>query len=205
MCTTANNADMHSRQFHSKLISIEHLGGSGMSASLVPVASFQFLYQAEAAQFHLQTAGIESYLENATIVNTDWVLGNAVGDVKVLTSSEDAEAAVEVLKQMTAPKGLRTEDLSVCLACGREMQADQAACAACGWSYLDEGMEDDCISSELSETCQVEEMEFSDSHVTPTVHGRMSIFAKQAIAVCLVCLFAVLGLLTLMTMLAMVR
>jgi hypothetical protein len=109
-----------------------------MSQDLVTVASFQFLPEAEATKLRLEAEGLTVYLADAETVNMDWFLGNAIGNIKVQTSSAQAEAAVAVLEQMRRERQQRKEqpdEANVCLACGAALPDDAAQCAACGWSY----------------------------------------------------------------------
>ena len=75
----------------------------------------------------------------------DWLLGNAVGNIKLQTSQSEAEAAAILIAQHRArvrePAENETleeadrSDTTPCLACGEPMPEDQSACPACGWSY----------------------------------------------------------------------
>lgn len=66
-------------------------------ASLVTVATFDFLPQAEIARGRLQAEGIFCELADANLVQTDWLYSLAVGGIKLRVAAEDAERALAIL------------------------------------------------------------------------------------------------------------
>jgi hypothetical protein len=114
-----------------------------MADDLVTVGQFQFGPEAEAARLHLEEVGIPAYISDGETVTMDWLLGNAIGYVKVQVATSQAEAALAVLEKMkSAPRraeeaGEGDGDSQTCLACGAEMARTSSKCASCGWSYQD--------------------------------------------------------------------
>jgi hypothetical protein len=119
-----------------------------MAGEMVTVATFRFAHEAELARLHLAEVGITAYIADAETVAMDWLLSNAIGNVKLQVAAKDAEEAAALLAQaeeMRLEDRLPDwddeddeEDTSVCLACGEEIPEDETKCPGCGWSYEDE-------------------------------------------------------------------
>lgn len=122
-----------------------------MTDEFVTVATFPTQPEAEAARAMLEAEGIPAILSDVEIVNMDWLLGNAVGYIKLRVPPSRAEAASGLLERIDAERRRRrdeaeaggdwpvSDDMS-CLACGAAMPEDEDRCPACGWSY-DDGRE----------------------------------------------------------------
>ncbi len=119
-----------------------------MSRDFVTLQTFRFLPEAEAARLYLENGGLHAILTDAEIVNMDWLLGNAVGNIKLQVPNDEAERAVELLREAEAFRAAqkhddRTDDEnddedstdSVCLACGATMHENETHCSHCGWSF----------------------------------------------------------------------
>ena len=112
-----------------------------MDEELVTVAGYRFATEAELAKMHLEEAGIPAFLADAETVNMDWLLGNAIGDIKVQVARSQAEAATEVLAARQNPPSEAEEDdepenaPAGCLSCGKEIPEGESKCPACGWTY----------------------------------------------------------------------
>jgi ribosomal protein S27AE len=65
--------------------------------ALVAVAYFRDLADAEIARMTLQSFGVDCMLCDQELVRIDWSLSTAIGGIKLLVRSEDAEAAKELL------------------------------------------------------------------------------------------------------------
>lgn len=89
---------------------------------LMTVREFRDLPAALLAQGLLQSAGIECFLDNANIVRMDWLWSNAVGGLKLRVKPEEAQAALEILKQ-PIPAGFNVEDVGI---------YEQPKCPKCG-------------------------------------------------------------------------
>lgn len=70
---------------------------------LVTIATFQETATAGLAQSQLQSAGINAYLADAEILNTDWLLNNALGGIKLQVANDDEQRARELLAIDTDP------------------------------------------------------------------------------------------------------
>jgi hypothetical protein len=112
-----------------------------MTDDLVTVGNYQFLPEAQAACLHLEAEGIRPFLSDAETVNMDWLLGNAIGLVRLQVPRSQAEAALAVLERTRARRGGQedkppeTAEAPACLSCGAELPPGGATCASCGWSY----------------------------------------------------------------------
>jgi hypothetical protein len=115
-----------------------------MVDDLVTIREYECLPEAEAARMHLRAAGIQAVLTDAEAVSMDWVLGNALGYIKLQVPRTKAQAALAALAvgastRRSRKKKRRRRGEEECLACGAALRREQSRCAACGWSYLAEG------------------------------------------------------------------
>ncbi len=117
-----------------------------MPSDFVTIATFATLPEAEAARLRIETDGIPTTIVDAEIVNMDWLLGNAVGYIKLQVPRTRAVAATAVLDQIAAERRERLaradehgdDATPTCLACGAVMPDDGDRCPACDWSWTDE-------------------------------------------------------------------
>jgi hypothetical protein len=70
-----------------------------MAGRLVTIATFDLPAKARLAQNVLEAAGIKAAVADETTVAMDWLLGAAIGWVKVQVMEEDAERAVTALEE----------------------------------------------------------------------------------------------------------
>ncbi|HYH63765.1 MAG TPA: hypothetical protein VD866_03610, partial [Urbifossiella sp.] len=68
-----------------------------MGTKLVTVATFDQVVMAQMAADALRAGGIDAVVTDAEVVSMDWLLGQAVGGIKVQVRDEDAERAVAEL------------------------------------------------------------------------------------------------------------
>lgn len=66
-------------------------------ALLVTVATFDNIPDAYIALGRVRAEGIEAYLADEHLVQTDWLYGIAVGGIKLRVGPADAEQAVRLL------------------------------------------------------------------------------------------------------------
>ena len=109
-----------------------------MPSEFVTLMTFLNVADAEVKRLLLEEEGIKTYLSDAEIVSMDWLLGNAVGSIKLQVATADAERAVAILQSAppSTPALLRKDNQ--CLACGAIMPDDADTCPQCGWSYGNE-------------------------------------------------------------------
>jgi hypothetical protein len=112
-----------------------------MSDELVTIATFQFLPKAQASKLLLESEGLTVFLLDAELVNTDWFLANAIGNIKLQVPQSQAEAAMSLLEEShgenpQADNSSDDSDADQCLGCGATLPDDATTCPACGWSYL---------------------------------------------------------------------
>src|SRR5438132_7874702 len=100
------------------------LGGGRTMNELVTVGNFQFLPEAEAARMHLESHGIPAFLADAETVNMDWLLGNAIGYIKLQVASGRAEEAETILERVHAQRGATEAESAA--------GADTVECLQCG-------------------------------------------------------------------------
>lgn len=119
-----------------------------MSDDLVTIATYSTAQAAETAKWALDQEGIQSFVIDGNVVAMDWLLGNAVGNVKLQVAESQVEAAAAVLRAhpglLDQPAIEPPPDDNTCLACGRLMPEDADQCPACGWTFAagDTGSED---------------------------------------------------------------
>lgn len=80
-----------------------------MGTRLVTIATFDQPEKARLAENVLADAGIRAAVTDESVVAMDWLLGNAVGWVKLQVLEEDAERAVAVLELELPPDGDRPD------------------------------------------------------------------------------------------------
>jgi len=111
---------------------------------LVTVATFNMVPEAEMCKLRLETSGITVFLADASTVNMDWLIGNAIGCVKVQVPAAQAEAAEAAIERMRAEQAAdEDDDVDRCLECGAAMPEEADACPACGWTYAGEEEEEE--------------------------------------------------------------
>jgi len=115
-----------------------------MEEQLVTVETYQSLPEAQAAQMQLEGHDITVFLADAETVNMDWLLGNAIGNIKLQVPAEQADQALTILDEMREKARERREteseddEAEKCLACGAKIPEAQVRCPSCGWSYAGE-------------------------------------------------------------------
>ena len=70
-----------------------------MSDVLMTVATFGDPVEANLAKNRLESSGVQAFLADEETVNMDWLLGNAIGRIKLQVGDQDAEAARTLLSQ----------------------------------------------------------------------------------------------------------
>lgn len=81
-----------------------------MPAELVQIATYPNAAEAEVARAALEGEGIKSYTADDDLVSMVWLLGNAVGYVKLLVAADDAERALAVLREATPSTTVADEE-----------------------------------------------------------------------------------------------
>ena len=103
---------------------------------LVTVGTFRAAPEAELAKTALDAEGIEAFIADAETVTMDWLLGIAVGDVKVQVAASVAERARAILARRRPPDdSAEPAGVTTCLACGAPFSDQADRCPKCGWSF----------------------------------------------------------------------
>lgn len=68
-----------------------------MSTDSAIVARFDSMPEAHIAMGRLEVEGIDAWLADEHLVQTDWLYSIAVGGIKLQVRTEDAQRAVEIL------------------------------------------------------------------------------------------------------------
>jgi hypothetical protein len=112
----------------------------GDDDDLVTIATFRTAPEAELVKTALDAEGIQAFIADAETVTMDWLLGLAIGDVKVQVARRVAAQAREFLAQRRqVHEDDETPGPTTCLACQAPFPEDATRCPACGWSFEDEG------------------------------------------------------------------
>lgn len=118
--------------------------------ALVTIETYVHTYEADLAKIFLEAEGIGVYLADGNTIRVDWLLSNAIGNIKLQVRGDDADRARALLAahkpsiSFMKDKPPADFDEDACLACGKPMPADADACPACGWSFQsDEGSDAD--------------------------------------------------------------
>jgi hypothetical protein len=67
--------------------------------NLITIRKFRDLPEALLAKGLLESASIECFLADDNLVRLDWLISNAIGNMRLQVSETDAEAAIEILNQ----------------------------------------------------------------------------------------------------------
>ena len=109
---------------------------SGGGDDLVTVSTFRTAPEAELAKTALDAEGIESFIADAETVTMDWLLGIAVGDVKIQVARSVAERARDILARRRNPdESGDPPGITTCLSCGTPFSDQADRCPKCGWSF----------------------------------------------------------------------
>jgi hypothetical protein len=75
------------------------LASEAPPSKLITLRKFRDMPEALLAQGALESAGIESSLNDETTIRMDWLWSNALGGIKLCVKEEDAEDAAQVLSE----------------------------------------------------------------------------------------------------------
>lgn len=84
---------------------------------LAVVEAYTRTADADAARLYLEDNGITAYVEDGEIVAMDWLLGSAVGGVKVKVAEEDLQRASELLAETKRKTKSERTDASIAFLC----------------------------------------------------------------------------------------
>lgn len=109
-----------------------------MPEKLVTLTTFSSPVEAQMAKNLLEAHGIVAYLADEETVGMYWLLGNAIGGVKLQVADSDLERAADTLEtrgQRNAPVPEPEETFSearTCPACRKSFPAECDYCPSCG-------------------------------------------------------------------------
>lgn len=104
-----------------------------MPDELLPIATFVRPAEAVAARVALEAQGIMCFLKDENIISMDWLLGNAVGYVKLIVPASDAKRARELLDTQFDDWPTFTQgQIWKCPQCGEEAARPFDTCPHCG-------------------------------------------------------------------------
>jgi Putative prokaryotic signal transducing protein len=78
-----------------------------MTVELVIIERFPFVPEAKAARDLLTDQGIPAFLSDERTINVNWLLGNAIGYIKLQVPSDQVEKARSVLREQQEVAALR--------------------------------------------------------------------------------------------------
>lgn len=82
------------------------------------IANYQYTSEAYLFKGKLESEGVEVFLQNENTINTDPLLSNAVGGVKLFVKSEDVMKAKQILAAIPAYSVNDKGELLTCPNCG---------------------------------------------------------------------------------------
>ncbi len=108
---------------------------------LVTLATYPFVAEAQTAKVILEGQGIVAVLADSELVQTNWMLGSAVGYVKLQVPRQSVEHAARIVEELSRKRQQRAltperPDQDVCLECGATLPEDATVCSKCGWTFL---------------------------------------------------------------------
>ena len=91
-----------------------------MRQSLIEIANYQYSSEAYLFKGKLESEGVEVFLQNENTINTDPLLSNALGGVKIFVNSEDVLKARHILDSIPEYSVDDTGELLSCPNCGSQ-------------------------------------------------------------------------------------
>ena len=91
-----------------------------MKQSLIEIANYQFSSEAYLFKGKLESEGIEVFLQNENTINTDPLLSNALGGVKLFVNSEDVLQSRQILDSIPEYSVDDKGELLSCPNCGSQ-------------------------------------------------------------------------------------
>jgi hypothetical protein len=91
-----------------------------MKNTLVTVATFQYSSEAHIFRGKLESEGVTVYMADAITIDTDPLISNAIGGVKLKVPSEQEEKAKEILNSISRYSLDDKGEAIVCPNCGSE-------------------------------------------------------------------------------------
>ncbi len=91
----------------------------------VTVAQYPFRTAAEAARLRLEAEGIPAFLADAEIVDMNWLLGTALGWIRLQVPAADAERAARILQTVEKRRLMRRWRASMFSEKGNTTMADE--------------------------------------------------------------------------------
>ena len=95
------------------------------SGRMVTVATFTKPEEAHLFSMNLESAGIESFIQDENFVQIDMLLSNAIGGVRVQVAEEDVPATREFLTSVNRANAATTAPPIICPACGSSKTTPQ--------------------------------------------------------------------------------
>ncbi len=91
-----------------------------MSQSLIEIANYQYTSEAYLFKGKLESEGVEVFLQNENTINTDPLLSNALGGVKLFVKSEAVMKAKQILESIPEYSVDDKGELLLCPNCGSQ-------------------------------------------------------------------------------------
>jgi hypothetical protein len=91
-----------------------------MKQSLIEIANYQYSSEAYLFKGKLESEGIEVFLQNENTINTDPLLSNALGGVKLFVNSEDVLQSRQILDSIPEYSVDDKGELLSCPNCGSQ-------------------------------------------------------------------------------------
>ncbi len=85
------------------------------------IAAFQYTYEANMVKAKLESNGLKVFLADGVTIDSDPLISNAIGGVKVFVLSEDAEQANGILQEMKQFSGNNSFHQSWCPNCNQKI------------------------------------------------------------------------------------
>ena len=90
-----------------------------MKDTFVTIARYQYSSEAQIVKGRLETDGIKVFLKDNITIDTDPLVSNAIGGIKLKVSSKDEKVAKEILKSIKAYAVDDSGNPILCANCGR--------------------------------------------------------------------------------------
>ncbi|MBO6881907.1 DUF2007 domain-containing protein [Winogradskyella sp.] len=90
-----------------------------MNETFVTIARFQYSSEAQIVKGRLEADGIQTFLKDNITIDTDPLVSNAIGGIKLKVYAEDEKEAKEILKSIKAYALDDNGDPILCPNCGK--------------------------------------------------------------------------------------
>ncbi len=149
-----------------------------LADDLVTVAEFGNPQQASFAKWLLEREGVHAYVSGAESTNMLWIVGPALGGVKLQVAEHDAEKSARILETAKhSEEATETVGPWKCTHCGETVDAGFETCWSCGACYAEAA---DTASAPVADTPEEDENVWETVETPPLTADEMALRAFRS-------------------------